>query len=127
VEILVDISTLQTARWHQRDATQMVRDLQARIEVNEEAMEVEKDEHARRHAQLLTVVEAKITEAAKLRERLKDISLVLECGLWFEKFAAGSASFGCWHTYCNRRTCASRSVDTCPGLQVPGRHSSPAL
>ena len=33
MEILEDFSTLQTAQGHQRDATQMVRDLQARIEV----------------------------------------------------------------------------------------------
>ena len=37
------------------------------------------NEDARRHAQLLSVVEAKITEAAELRGRLKDISLALEC------------------------------------------------
>ena len=74
MEILEGVSTLRKARGHQRDAMQMVRDLQARIEVKKEVMEEEQHEHARRHAQLQSVVEAKIREAAELRERLKDIS-----------------------------------------------------
>ena len=50
-------SSLQKARGHQPDAMEIVRDLQARIEVKKEAMEEEQHEHARRHAQLQSVVE----------------------------------------------------------------------
>jgi Ran GTPase-activating protein (RanGAP) involved in mRNA processing and transport len=95
-----------------------VRDLQARIEVKKEAMEEEQHEHARRHAQLQSVVEAKMKEANELRGRLNEIALALECGLCFEKLAAGSVSFGCGHTYCNRPTCGSSSVDTCPECRL---------
>jgi Ni,Fe-hydrogenase maturation factor len=55
-------STLQ--KTHQPDVMEIVRDLRARIEVKKEVMEKEKHEHARRHAQLQSVVEAKIQEAA---------------------------------------------------------------
>jgi hypothetical protein len=52
LEILVEgLSTLQKVQRHQPDAMQMVRDLQARIEVKKEIMEEEKNEHARRHAE----------------------------------------------------------------------------
>ena len=95
--------TLQKTRGHQPDAMEMVRDLQARIVVKKEAMEEEQHEHARRHAQLQSVVEAKIQEAAELRGRLDDIALAFECTLCFEKLGAGSVSFGCGHTYCNRQ------------------------
>ena len=51
-------STLQKTRGgHQPDAMDSVRDLNARIEVKGEAMEEEQHEHARRHAQLQSVVE----------------------------------------------------------------------
>jgi hypothetical protein len=93
-----------------------VRDLQARIEVKKQAMEEEQHEHARRHAQLQSVVEAKIQDAAELRGRLNDIALAFKC---FEKLGAGSVSFGCGHTYCNRATCGSRLVDTCPECRLP--------
>jgi hypothetical protein len=114
-----DPSTLQKARGHQPDAMEMVRNLQARIEVKKEVMEEEHHEHARRHAQLQSVVEAKIQEAAELRGRLNDIALAFECTLCFEKLGAGSVSFGCGHTYCNRATCGSRLVDTCPECRLP--------
>ena len=97
----------------------IVRELHARIEVKKEIMEEEQFEHARRHAQLQSVVEAKVKEAAELRGRLNDIALALECGCCFEKLAAGSVSFGCGHTYCNSPTCASRLVDTCPECRLP--------
>ena len=77
VEILEGPSTLQKTRGHQPDAMEMVRDLQARIEVKKEAMEEEQHEHARRHAQLqsvVSVVEAKMQEAAELRGCLNDIT-----------------------------------------------------
>jgi hypothetical protein len=61
----------------------------------------------------------KVRETAELWGPLKDISLALEGGLCFEKFAAGSVSFGCGHTYCNRRTCVSRSVDIFPECRFP--------
>jgi hypothetical protein len=111
-----DPPTVQKARGHKQDAMQMVRDLQARIEVQREVMEEEQHEHARRHAQLQSVVAAKNKEAAEL---INKISLALECGCCFEKFGAGSVSFSCGHTYCNRPTCASRSVDTCPECRLP--------
>jgi hypothetical protein len=98
---------------------EMVRDLQARIEVKKEAMEEEQHEHARRHAQLQSVVEAKIQEAAELRGRLDDIALAFECTLCFETLGKESVSLGCGHTYCNRATCGSRSVDTCPECRLP--------
>jgi hypothetical protein len=98
---------------------QIVRDLQARIEVKKEVMEEEQNEHARRRAQLQSVVEAKMKEATELRGRLNDIALAFECTLCFEKLGAGSVSFGCGHTYCNRATCVSRSVDTCPECRLP--------
>ncbi len=97
----------------------MVRDLRARIEVKQEVMEEEQHEHAQRHAQLQSVVEAKMKEASDLRGHFNDISLSLECGCCFEKLAAGSVSFGCGHTYCNRPNCASRSVDKCPECRLP--------
>ncbi len=102
VEILEGPSTLQKTRGHQPEA---VRDLQARIEVKKEAMEEEQHELARRHAQLQSVVEAKAQEAADLRGRLSDNALAFECTLCFEKLGAGSVSFGCGRTYCNRATC----------------------
>jgi hypothetical protein len=98
---------------------EIVRDLQARIEVKKEVMEEEQHEHARRHAQLQSVVEAKIQEAAELRGRLNDIALAFECTLCFENLGAGSVSFGCGHTYCNRATCGSRLVDACPECRLP--------
>ena len=110
---------MQKKRGHQPDAMEMVRDLQARIEVKKEVMEEEQHEHARRHAQLQSVVQAKIQEAAELRGRLSDIALAFECTLCFEKLGAGSVSFGCGHTYCNRLTCGSRLVDTCPECRLP--------
>ena len=64
-------------------------------------------------------VEVKNKEAAELRERINKIFLALECGCCFEKFGAGSVSFSCGHTYCNRPTCAFRSVDTCPECRLP--------
>jgi hypothetical protein len=96
-----------------------VRGLQARIEVKKEVMEEEQQGHTRRHAKLQSVVEAKIQESAELRGRLNDIALAFECTLCFEKLGAGSVSFGCGHTYCNRATCASRLVDTCPECRLP--------
>ena len=65
------------------------------------------------------MVEAKIQEAAELRGRLNDIELAFECTLCFEKLGGGSVSFGCGHTYCNRATCGSRLVDTCPECSLP--------
>jgi hypothetical protein len=91
---------------------QMVRELQARIEVKKEVMEEEKHEHVRRSAH--SVVDAKMKEAAQLWRCFNDVALALECGCFFETFATGSVSFGCGHIYCNRPTCASRSVQTCP-------------
>jgi hypothetical protein len=119
VEILEGPWTLQKTRGHQPDAMEMVRDLQARIVVKKKAMEEEHHEHARRHAQLQSVVEAKIQEAAELRGRLNDIALAFECTLCFEKLGAGSVSFGCGHTYCKRASCGSRLVDTCPECRLP--------
>jgi formylmethanofuran dehydrogenase subunit D len=58
-------------------------------------------------------------EAAELRGRLNAIALAFECTLCFEKLGAGSVSFGCGHTYCNRATCGSRLVDTCPECRLP--------
>jgi hypothetical protein len=58
-------------------------------------------------------------EAADKRGRLNEIALALECGCCFEKLGAGSVSFGCGHTYCNRPDCASRSVETCPECRQP--------
>jgi hypothetical protein len=106
-----DSSTAQKARGQKQDAMQMVRDLQARIEVKKEVMEEEQQrvQHARRHAQ----------EATELRGRLNDIVLAFECTLCFETLGAGSVSFGCGHTYCNRPTCASRLVDSCPECSCP--------
>jgi hypothetical protein len=98
---------------------EIVRDLQARIEVKKEVMEEEQQEHARRHAQLQSVGEAKIQEAAELRGRLNDIALAFECTLCFETLGKESVSLGCGHTYCNRATCGSRSVDTCPECRLP--------
>ena len=112
-------STLHKTRGHQPDAMEIVRGLQARIEVKKEVMEEEQHEHARRHAQLQSVVEAKMKEAAELRGRLNAIALAFECTLCFEKLGAGSVSFGCGHTYCNRLTCGSRLVDTCPECRLP--------
>ena len=97
----------------------MVRDFQARIEIKKEIMDEEKHENARSHAQLQSVVQAKIKEAAALRGCLNHIALALECGCCFETLGAGSVSFGCGHTYCNRATCASSSVDTCPECRLP--------
>ena len=118
VEILEGPSTLNKTRGHQPDAMEIVRGLQARIEVKKEVMEEEQHEHARRHAQLQSVVEAKMKEAAELRGRLNAIALAFECTLCFEKLGAGSVSFGCGHTYCNRPTCGSSSVDTCPECRL---------
>jgi hypothetical protein len=97
----------------------VVRDLQARIEVKKEVMEEEQHEHAWRHAQLQSVVEAKIQEAVEVRGHLNDIALAFECALFFEKLGTGSVSFGCGHTYCNRATCGSCLVDTCPECRLP--------
>jgi hypothetical protein len=119
VEILEGPSTLLKTRVDQQDAMHMVRDLQARIQVKKEVMEEEQYEHAQRHAQLQSVVEAKIIEAEELRGRLKDIALAFECTFCFEKLGAGSVSFGCGHTYCNKPTCGSRLVDTCPECRLP--------
>jgi hypothetical protein len=58
-------------------------------------------------------------EAAELRGRLNAIALAFECTLCFEKLGAGSVSFDCGHTYCNRLTCGSRLVDTCPECRLP--------
>jgi hypothetical protein len=77
------LSTLQKTRGHQPDAMEIVRDLQARIEVKKEVMQEEQQDHARRHAQRQSVVEAKIQEAAELRGRLNDIALAFECTLCF--------------------------------------------
>jgi hypothetical protein len=96
-----------------------VKDLQARIDVKKEVMEEEQHEHARRHAQLQSVVEAKMEEATELRGRLNDIVLAFECSLCFETLVKGSVSFGCGHTYCNRATCGSCLVDTCPECRLP--------
>jgi hypothetical protein len=52
-------------------------------------MEDEENEHARRHAQLKSVVEAKMKEAAELRGRLYDIALALECGCCLESLRQG--------------------------------------
>ncbi len=98
---------------------EIVRDLQALIEVKKEVMEEEQHEHARRHAQLQSVVEANMKDAAELRGRLNAIALAFECTLCFEKLGAGSVSFGCGHTYCNRLTCGSCLVDTCPECRLP--------
>jgi hypothetical protein len=117
VEILEGPSTLKKTRGHQPDAMEIVRDLQARIKVKKEAMEEELHEHERRHAQFQSVVEGKIQE--ELGGRLNDIALAFECTLCFEKLGAGSVSFGCGHTYCNRATCGSRLVDTCPECRLP--------
>ena len=57
---------------------QIVRDFQARIEIKKEVMEEEQHENARLHAQLQSVVQAKIKEAAALRKCLNDIALALE-------------------------------------------------
>ena len=76
-------------------------------------MEEEQQEHARRHAQLQSVVKAKIQEAAELRGRLKDIALAVECTLCFETLGKESVSLDCGHTYCSRPSCASRSVHKC--------------
>jgi hypothetical protein len=111
--------TLQKTRGHQPDAMEIVRDLHARIEVKKEVMEEEQQEHARRHAQLQSVVKAKIQEAAELRGRLKDIALAVECTLCFETLGKESVSLDCGHTYCNRATCGSRLVDTCPECRLP--------
>ncbi len=62
MEILDGVpSNLQKTRGHQPDAMEIVRDLQSRIEVKKEVMEEEQQEHAWRHAQLQSVVEAKIS------------------------------------------------------------------
>jgi hypothetical protein len=119
VEILEGPSTLHNTRGHQPDAMEIVRGLLARIEVKKEVMEEDQHEHARRHAQLQSVVEAKMKEAAELRGRLDDIALAFECTLCLEKLGAGSVSFSCGHTYCNRLTCGSRLVDTCPECRLP--------
>jgi hypothetical protein len=58
-------------------------------------MEEVQNEHARQHAQLQSVVEAKMKEANELRGRLKNNVLTLECGLCF---VTGSVSFDCGHT-----------------------------
>ncbi len=34
-------------------------------------------------------------------------------------FESKGVSFGCGHTYCNRRTCVSRSVDIFPECRFP--------
>ncbi len=94
-------------------------DLLIRHEVKKEAMEEKQQEHARRPAQHQSVVVAKMKEAAELRGRLNDIVLSLECGCCFEKLCSGSVSFDCGHTYCNRPTCESRLVDTCPHCRLP--------
>ncbi len=119
MEILGFEDSTSQKRGHQSDAMETVRNLRARIEVKKEVEEQQQHEHARRHAQVQSVVEAKIQEASELRGHLKDIALALECTLCFEKFGAGSVSFGCGHTYCNRATCGSRSVDTCPECRLP--------
>ena len=77
MEILEGLSTLHQTRELQRDAMHMVRHLQARIEVKKEVMDEQKNEHVRRHAELQSVVEAKISEATELRGRLNDIGLAL--------------------------------------------------
>jgi predicted nuclease with TOPRIM domain len=112
-------STLQKTCGHQLHAMESVRDLQARIEVKKEAMEEEQHELARRHAQLQSVVEAKMEEATELRGRLNHIVLAFECTLCFERLVKGSVLFGCAHTYCNRPTCGSCLVDTCPDCRLP--------
>ena len=114
VEILEGLSTSQKAQGHHRDAMQMVRNLQARIEVKKEFMEEEQREHARRHAQLQCVVEAQMKEAQELRGRLNGIALAFECAVCFEKLGAGSVTFGCGHTFCHRPTCGSSLVGKCP-------------
>jgi small ubiquitin-related modifier len=114
VEILEGLSTSQKAQGHHRDAMQMVRNLQARIEVKKEVMEEEQREHVRRHAQLQSVVEAQMKEAQELRGRLTGIALAFECAVCFEKLGAGSVSFGCGHTFCHRPTCGSSLVEICP-------------
>jgi hypothetical protein len=93
VEILEGPSTLEKTRGNQPGAMEIVRDLQACIEVKEEVMEEEQHEHVRRHAQIQCVVEAKIQEAAELRGRLNDIALAFECMLCFEKLGTGSVSY----------------------------------
>ena len=90
VEILEEPSTIQKPRDHQLDVMEIVRDLQSRIEVKKEVMEEEQHKHARCHAQLQSVVEAKIQEGAGLRGRLNDNALTFECTLCFEKLGAGS-------------------------------------
>jgi len=87
-------STLHKARGHQPDAMEIVRGLQARIEVKKEVMEEEQHEHAWRHAQLKFVVEAKMKEAAELWGRLNDIALAFECTLCFETLGKESVSLG---------------------------------
>jgi hypothetical protein len=119
VEILEGLSTLHQTRELQRDAMHMVRHLQARIEVKKEVMDEQKNEHVRRHAELQSVVEAKISEATELRGRLNDIGLALECGCCFKKLGSGSVTLGCGHTYCNRPTCASSLAETCPECRLP--------
>jgi hypothetical protein len=60
-------------------------------------MEEEQHEHVRRHAQLqsvVSVVEAKMQEAAELRGCLNDITLAFECTLCFEKLGTECVSFG---------------------------------
>ena len=64
-------------------------------------------------------MEVKTQEAPELRGRLNAIALAFESTLCFEKLGAESVSFGCGHTYCNRATCGSRSVDTCPECRLP--------
>ena len=71
------------------------------------------------HPHLQSMVEAKMKEATEKRGRLNEIALALECGCYFEKLGAGSVSFGCGHTYCNRSDCPSRSVETCPVCRKP--------
>ena len=63
VEIIERPSTARKTLGHQRNAMHIVRELRARIEVKKEVMEEEENEHARRHAQLKSVVEAKMKEA----------------------------------------------------------------
>ena len=104
MKILEDPWTLQKTRGRQPDAMEIVRNLQARIEVKMEVMEEEQHEHARRHAQLQSVLETKMKEATELRGRLDDIALAFNARSVVKRSA--------------KEVCRSAGTPTATGLLV---------
>jgi hypothetical protein len=119
--LLMELERAHLSRVYQPDAMEIVRDLQARMEVKKEE---EQHEHARRHSQLHSVVEAKIQEAAELLGHLQDIALAFSCTLCFEKLRAGSVSFGAGTHQGYLWVSFGRHLSR---VQAPVRISSPAL